>query len=70
MWAEIERGAGARLDDRVFENGDVRCDRTAYGFYVGEDWLPLLDRSDPHDLAVRRAFFDYVGPVTFGGTLR
>ena len=43
----------------------MRCDRTAYGFYVGEDWFPLHDRSDPHDLAFRRAFFDYVGPVTF-----
>jgi hypothetical protein len=70
VWAEIERGVGTRLDYRVFENGDVRCNRTAYGFYVGEDWFPLLDRADPRDLAVRQAFFDYLGAVTFGGTTR
>ncbi|MFE1734495.1 radical SAM domain-containing protein [Streptomyces bacillaris] len=68
VWAEIERGAGARLDYRVFENGDVRCNRTAYGFYVGSRWCPFLDGDDPRDLAVRDAFFRYFGKVTFTGT--
>lgn len=27
VWAEIGRGIGARLDHRLFENGDVRCNR-------------------------------------------
>ncbi|MGH3311402.1 MAG: radical SAM domain-containing protein, partial [Streptomyces sp.] len=40
VWTEIERGVGTRLDYRVLENGDVRCNRTAYGFYVGERWYP------------------------------
>ncbi|WP_042176614.1 radical SAM protein [Streptomyces sp. NBRC 110035] len=68
VWAEIERGAGTRLDYRVFENGDVRCNRTAYGFYVGRRWYPFLDGDDPRDLAVRDAFFRYFGKVTFTGT--
>ena len=35
VWAQIERGAGTRLDYRVFEHGDVRCNRVAYGFWAG-----------------------------------
>ncbi|MDB1088747.1 radical SAM domain-containing protein [Streptomyces sp. ACA25] len=68
VWAEIERGAGTRLDYRVLENGDVRCNRTAYGFYVGRRWYPFLVGDDPRDLAVRAAFFRYFGKVTFTGT--
>ncbi|MFP3989734.1 radical SAM protein [Streptomyces sp. E11-3] len=68
VWAEIERGAGTRLDYDVFHNGDVRCNRTAYGFYLGRRWYPFLDGSDPRDLAVRDAFFRYLGRVSFTGT--
>jgi hypothetical protein len=68
VWAQIERGAGARLDYRVFEHGDVRCNRAAYGFWAGDRWYPFLDGSDPRDLAVRDAFFRYFGPVNFTGT--
>ncbi|MGW0732012.1 radical SAM domain-containing protein [Streptomyces sp. NPDC002851] len=68
VWAEIERGAGTRLDYDVFHNGDVRCNRTAYGFYLGDRWFPFLDGSDPRDLAVRDAFFRYLGKVNFTGT--
>ncbi len=68
VWAEIERGAGTRLDYRVFENGDVRCNRTAYGFYVGDRWHPFLDGGDRRDLVARDAFFRYFRGVGFGGT--
>ncbi|MGI8449615.1 MAG: hypothetical protein ACR2MP_21035 [Streptosporangiaceae bacterium] len=68
VWAQIERGAGARLDYHVFEHGDVRCNRAAYGFWAGDQWYPLLDGRDPRDLAVRDAFFRYFGPVSFTGT--
>lgn len=68
VWAQIERGAGARLDYRVFEHGDVRCNRAAYGFWAGDRWYPFLDGADPRDLAVRDAFFRYFGPVSFTGT--
>jgi hypothetical protein len=68
VWAEIERGAGSRLDYNVFHNGDVRCNRTAYGFYAGRRWFPFLDGDDPRDLAVRDAFFQYLGKISFTGT--
>jgi len=29
VWGEVERGVGRGLDYRTFENGDVRCNRTA-----------------------------------------
>ncbi|MGH3281385.1 MAG: hypothetical protein ACRDNW_19925 [Trebonia sp.] len=67
VWAEVERGAGARLDHRVFEHGDVRCNRVAYGFYAGERWYPFIDGGDPRDLATRDAFFRYLGRVSFTG---
>ena len=68
VWAEIERGAGTRLDYRVLENGDLRCNRTAYGFYIGHRWHPFLDGGDPRDLAARDDFFRYFRGVGFGGT--
>src|SRR5260370_934166 len=68
VWTQIERGAGTTLDYRVFEHGDVRCNRAAYGFWAGDRWYPFLDGSDPGDLAVRDAFFRYFGPVNFTGT--
>ncbi len=68
VWAEIERGVGTTLDYHVFEHGDVRCNRAAYGFWAGDRWFPFLAGSDPRDLAVRDAFFRYFGPVNFTGT--
>ncbi|WP_202911702.1 hypothetical protein [Segeticoccus rhizosphaerae] len=68
VWAQIERGAGTALDYHVFEHGDVRCNRTAYGFYVGDRWYPFLDGADPRDLRTRDAFFTYLGRVNFTGT--
>jgi hypothetical protein len=68
VWAQIEAAAGTQLDYHVIENGDTRCNRTAYGFYVGERWYPFLDADDPRDLATRDAFFRYLGGMVFGGT--
>jgi hypothetical protein len=68
VWAQIERGVGRKLDYHVFEHGDVRCNRVAYGFWCGDRWYPFLDGSDPRDLAARDAFFRYFGPVSFTGT--
>ena len=67
VWAEIEKGAGARLDYHLFEHGDIRCNRTAYGFYVGDTWHPLLDGGDPRDIAVRDAFLARMGHISFTG---
>jgi len=68
VWAQIERGAGSQLDYRVFEHGDVRCNRAAYGFWCADRWYPFLDGSDARDLAARDAFFRYFGAVSFTGT--
>lgn len=68
VWEQIEAGAGGRLDTTVWQHGDLRCNRVAYGFWSGERWFSWLDGDDPRDLAVRDAFFRYLGTVTFGGT--
>lgn len=68
VWAQIEAGVGTKLDYHVFEHGDVRCNRAAYGFWCGDRWQPWLDGSDPRDSAVRDAFFRFLGPVSFTGT--
>ncbi|MEP6797749.1 MAG: hypothetical protein ABI890_06360 [Lapillicoccus sp.] len=68
VWAQVEAGAGTRLPFRALQVGDERCNRTTYGFYVGEDYFPILDDEDPADLMVRDAFFTYFGGISFSGT--
>ncbi len=68
MWAQIEAGAGTPVDYRVLEHGDVRCNRTAYGAFIGPRWYPLLDGEDPRDLRVRDRFFAHLGATPFTGT--
>lgn len=65
VWARIEQGAGSRLPWNVLEVGDTRCNRTAWGFYVGDRWHSLLDDTDPRDLAARDRFFRHLGGVHF-----
>ncbi len=65
VWAQIEAGAGTRLPYRALQVGDERCNRTAYGFYVGEDWFPLLDDQDPADLHARDVYFAYLAGMNF-----
>ncbi len=65
VWALIEQGAGTRLPFGVFQTGDLRCNRTAYGGYVGDRWVPLLDDRVPGDLAARDAFYRTFGPMDF-----
>ncbi len=68
VWEQIEAGARTRLPFRVFQVGDERCNRTAYGFYVGDRWFPVLDDQNPVDLQVRDMFYRYLGGVSFSGT--
>jgi hypothetical protein len=70
VWAQIERGAGTRLDHRVFENGDVRCNRTAYGLSVGPRWYPVLDGDDSRDLRVRDEVFRRLSGIGLAATPR
>lgn len=68
VWSQIEAGVGTRLPFRALEVGDVRCNRTTYGFYVGHDYFPVLDEHNPTDLRVRDGFLRYLGGVSFSGT--
>ncbi len=68
VWAQVEAGAGTRLPYLALQVGDVRCNRTTYGFYVGDDYHPVLDDEKPADLAVRDAFIRHLGGVSFSGT--
>jgi hypothetical protein len=67
VWAQIEKGAGTRLPYRALQVGAERCNRAAYGFYLGEHWYPLLDDQDPADLHLRDVYFRYLGGVNFTG---
>jgi hypothetical protein len=62
VWEHIEQGAGARLHFRALQIGDPRCNRTAYGAYVGDRYVPMLDEDDPAD---RRWLQDFI--AAFGG---
>ncbi|MBS1885699.1 MAG: radical SAM protein [Actinobacteria bacterium] len=64
VWREVERGAGGRLHWRALQFGDPRCNRTAYGGYLGGRYWPLLDEDDPRELRMRDSFI-----AAFGGGL-
>lgn len=70
VWERIEDGAGTRLPFRLFQLGDERCNRSAFGFYMGDRWHSVLDDTDPADLAVRDAFLAYFGGTHFNAPLR
>jgi hypothetical protein len=67
VWAEISLGAGARLPHSVFQFGDARCNRTAYGALVGRStrWVPFLDDRVEADMRVREDFFETFGGMDF-----
>ncbi|MGH3825458.1 MAG: hypothetical protein ACRDRA_21870 [Pseudonocardiaceae bacterium] len=67
VWREIEKGAGTTLDYTAIQHGDLRCNRAAYGFFVGSRWHPFLAADDPGDVTARAAFFRYFGEVNFAG---
>ncbi|GGL89056.1 hypothetical protein [Nakamurella endophytica] len=68
VWARIEEGVGTRLPYQALHTGDLRCNRTTYGFFVGDDYFPVLDERRPEDLRVRDVFFRHLGGVNFSGT--
>lgn len=65
VWEQMEAGAGTRLPYRVFQIGDERCNRTAYGVLVGERWVALLDDGVPADLRARDTFYRVIGAMDF-----
>lgn len=65
VWRRIEEGAGTRLPYQVLEVGDTRCNRTAWGFYVGDDWFSFINDLDAKDLKARDALLEHLGGVHF-----
>ncbi len=65
VWERIEEGAGARLHFNTVQVGDVRCNRTAYGVYVGDRYAPLLHEDDPRDERVLADFVQAFGGMDF-----
>ena len=65
VWREVERGAGGRLHWRALQIGDPRCNRTAYGGYVGDRYVPLLDEDDARDAAWLDSFVRAFGGMDF-----
>ena len=64
-WEQIEAGAGCRLPYEVFQIGDLRCNRTVYGAYVGDRYIPFLDDRDRRDLKARDACYEVFGGMDF-----
>ena len=65
VWSQIEEGTGGRLHWRALQIGDARCNRTAYGFWSGDRYVPLLDEDDPADARVLERFIDTFGGMDF-----
>ncbi|MFC6286127.1 radical SAM domain-containing protein [Nocardioides sp. GCM10027113] len=63
VWAEIERGLGQPLPWQALQFGDPRCNRTAFGFLVGERYVPLLDPGSARDLAARDLYMRRYGAL-------
>ena len=70
VWAQIEAGAGTRLPYKVFQVGDERCNRTAWGFYLGDSWHSVFVEDDPRDLKVRDMYFQRFGGFHFNAPVR
>lgn len=70
IWQRIEAGAGARLPFRAFQLGDERCNRSAFGFYLGERWHSVIDDCDPADLHARDTLLAYFGGIHFNAPMR
>lgn len=69
VWRRIEKGAGTTLPFRIFQVGDERCNRTAWGFYLGERWYSVLDEDDPSDMMARDEYLTYFGGMHFNAPL-
>ena len=69
IWALMEKGAGAELDYKVLQTGDERCNRTAFGFYVYDKWLPVLSSKDPRDILARDLFYKHLGGINYNAKI-
>ena len=60
VWARVQAGVGRSLPYRVLQFGDLRCNRTSWGAFVGDTYVPVLEEDDAADLAARDAYLRYL----------
>jgi hypothetical protein len=65
VWRQVEAGAGGRLHYNALQIGDVRCNRTAYGGYAGDRYVPLLDEDSAPDRRWLASFIRAFGGMDF-----
>ncbi len=68
VWEELEQGLGQKVSWRALQFGDRRCNRTAFGFKVGQTWHTLCEADIPAETAARDVFLNHFGGMSFGGT--
>ncbi len=68
VWDRIEEGIGQPVSWKALQFGDRRCNRTAFGFVLGERWHAVCEPHLVAETAARDAFLDHFGGVSFGGT--
>ncbi|MEO7754413.1 MAG: hypothetical protein ABIS35_13465 [Terracoccus sp.] len=68
VWDRVEEGLGQPVSWQALQFGDRRCNRTAFGFVLGERWHAVCEPDRPAETAARDAFLDHFGGVAFGGT--
>ena len=67
VWSQIESGLGTRVPHKGAQMGDPRCNRSGFGFMVGNQWIPFIDEKRPEDMAARDMFYRDFGGMTIGG---
>lgn len=60
VWSQIELGAGRPLPHTALTWGDSRCNRTTWGAFVGDRYVPVLEDDDPADLHARDAYLHHL----------
>lgn len=60
VWTQIELGAGRPLPHTALLWGDSRCNRTTWGAFVGDRYVPVLEDDDPADLRARDAYLHHL----------
>ncbi len=56
VWALIEQGAGRSLPFQLMQSGDVRCNRTVWGVFIGDSYFPLFETDSQTDIRACQSF--------------
>lgn len=64
VWKKIEEGVGRSLPYKVLQMGDERCNRSVWGFWVGQEYFPFLE-DNAEDHFFRDMYLKTIGPIQF-----